>query len=172
MRAALVCSVERLFRGASVLGGQGLPPHTTPSPQQGALSAHVGHGHLFPGLVKPGAPALAGFSLLPLCLESGVSTFLSSPGGEALSLCKTEGQRSEPLRHRQPMPRCAARKCFSPRGGEGSEGFREHLSSHRGPGCSRLPLTPLPCPKRHPILLCRRRDSGTPLWGAMSPAPL
>lgn len=62
----------RLFRGASVpwsvrcWAGRDSPSHH-PSPQQGCLL--VGHGHLFPGLVKP--EAYSGFSLLPLCLERG-----------------------------------------------------------------------------------------------------
>ena len=113
-----------------MLGRQGLLP-SPPPPSRGHSQHTWGTGTPYPGLVKSEAPVSASFLLLPLCLESGVSTFLSSPGGEELSLCKTEGQRGEPelLRHWQPMPRCTVRKCFSLR-----------RSKQQGlPGASQLP---------------------------------
>ena len=77
--------------------GRDSSPHHHPPPSRGHGQHTWGTGTPYPGLVKSEVPVSAGFLLLPLCLESGVSTFLSSPGGEELSLCKTEGQRGEPL---------------------------------------------------------------------------
>lgn len=71
--------------------GRDSSPH--PIPSRGHSQHTWGRGTPYPGLVKSEAPVSAGFLLLPLCLESGVSTFLSSPGGEELSLCKTEGAK-------------------------------------------------------------------------------
>lgn len=49
-------------------------------------------GTPYPGLVKPEVLCPAGFLLLPLCFKSGISAFLSSTGGEELSLCKVGGK--------------------------------------------------------------------------------
>lgn len=54
-------------------------------------------GTPYPGLVKPEGHGLS-WLLAVSTSKSGVSAFLSSAGGEELSLCKFGGQRGEPLK--------------------------------------------------------------------------
>lgn len=122
-------------------------------------------GTPYPGLVKPEVHASAGFLLLPLCFESGVSAFLSSAGGEGLSLCKTGGQSGEPRNCCDVRNPCLGvqQGSTSCQEGQGGTGSREQAQLSSAPWL----LWALPPPPTFDLSKEAYRwiGSGVPLWG-------